>query len=215
LKWAFNLGNVGIARAQPVIIGGRLFTTAQNGAAYALDAATGCMRWRFQADSGLRSGVAFGDANGTPAVFFGDAKGTMYALDAENGRLIWKSKPVEHPASRITATPRFYHGVIYQPIASVEEGFAVKPGYQCCTFRGSVVALEAGTGKLIWQGFTIAQRPAPTDEGPTGQQHHGPSGGRCGRARRSTPKAARSTSPQATTIRTPRRTRAMPSSPWT
>jgi hypothetical protein len=35
LKWAFNLGDVEVARAQPVIIGGRLFTTAQNGAAYA------------------------------------------------------------------------------------------------------------------------------------------------------------------------------------
>jgi polyvinyl alcohol dehydrogenase (cytochrome) len=176
LKWAFNLGDVEVVRAQPVIVSGRLFTTTQSGAAYALDAATGCMHWQFQADHSLRSGVTFGDANGTPAVFFGDAKGTMYALDADSGRLIWKSKPIEHPASMITATPRFYDGVIYQPIASNEEGLALKPDYQCCTFRGSVVALDAGTGKTIWQSFTIAQEPAPSRTGPTGVQQYGPSG---------------------------------------
>lgn len=176
LKWAFNLGAVGVARAQPVVIGDYLFTTAQNGAVYALDAATGCMRWRFQADHGLRSGVTFGHANGTPAVFFGDARATMYALDAETGRLIWKSTPTEHPASLITATPRFYDGVVYQPVSSFEEALALKPGYQCCTFRGSVIALDAATGKTIWQSFTIAQKPAPSRKGPTGVQQYGPSG---------------------------------------
>jgi outer membrane protein assembly factor BamB len=108
--------------------------------------------------------VMFGDANGIPAVFFGDAKGIMYAVDANDGRLIWKSKPVEHPASMITATPRFYDGVIYQPISSNEEGLALRADYKCCTFRGSVVALDAGTGKTIWQGFTITQEPAPSRE---------------------------------------------------
>jgi polyvinyl alcohol dehydrogenase (cytochrome) len=176
LKWAFNLGEVGVARAQPVIIGGRLFTTAQNGSVYALDAATGCMRWRFQADIGVRSGVTFGDANGTPAVFFGDLRAAIYALDADNGRLIWKVKPVEHPASMVTATPRFYDGVIYQPISSFEEALAAKPDYRCCTFRGSVVALDAGTGRTIWQAFTIAETPAPSRKGPTGVQQYGPSG---------------------------------------
>jgi polyvinyl alcohol dehydrogenase (cytochrome) len=176
LKWAFNLGNVAVARAQPVIVGGRLFTTAQNGAAYALDAATGCTLWRFHADVGIRSGVTFGDANGTSAVFFSDARATMYALDVADGRVIWKSKPAEHPASIVTATPRFYDGVIYQPISSFEEALAAKPDYQCRTFRGSVVALEAGTGKTIWQGVTIGQEPAPTRRGPTGVQQYGPSG---------------------------------------
>ena len=176
LKWAFNLGDVEVARAQPVIVGGHLFTTEQNGTAYALDAATGCMRWRFQADVGIRSGVTFGDANGTRAVFFGDVRATMYALDAENGRLIWKSRPVEHPARMVTATPRFYEGVIYQPISSFEEALAAKSDYPCCTFRGSVVALDPGTGKTIWQAFTIEQQPGPIRKGPTGVQQYGPSG---------------------------------------
>ena len=176
LKWAFDLGDVTEGRAQPVIIGGRLFTTAQNKAAYALDAATGCLHWQYQAEAPLRTGVTFGNANGTPAVFFGDAKGTMYALDADNGRLIWKSKPVAHPASMITATPRFFEGVVYQPISSNEERRAANPGYPCCTFRGSVVALDAGTGKTIWRAFTIEQEPGPLRTGEPGAQQYGPSG---------------------------------------
>src|SRR5262249_45548106 len=71
-----------------------------------------------------------------------------------------------HPASIITATPRFYGGVIYQPVSSYEEAIAAKPDYQCCTFRGSVVALDAGTGRTIWQSFTITQAPAPTRTNP-------------------------------------------------
>lgn len=100
----------------------------------------------------------------------------MYALDADNGQVIWKVKQPQHPASIITATPRFYGGVIYQPISSFEEALALKPGYQCCTFRGSVIALDAATGKTIWQSFTIAQQPAPSRKGPTGVQQYGPSG---------------------------------------
>jgi polyvinyl alcohol dehydrogenase (cytochrome) len=152
------------------------FRNKVSGTAYALDAATGCTLWRFQADIGIRSGVTFGDAHGTSAVFVSDARGTMYALDAGNGRLIWKSKPVEHPASIVTATPRFHDGVIYQPISSVEESLAARPDYQCCTFRGSVVALDSGTGKTIWQRFTIAQESGPTRNGTTGVQQCGPSG---------------------------------------
>jgi len=99
----------------------------------------------------------------------------MYALDAVDGRLLWKTKAVDHP-SIVTATPRVYDGVIYQPISSYEEALAARPDYQCCTFRGSVVALDAGTGKTIWQSFTIAQAPTPTRKNAAGAQQYGPSG---------------------------------------
>jgi polyvinyl alcohol dehydrogenase (cytochrome) len=176
LKWAFNLGDLQVARAQPVIVDGRLFTTTQKGAVYALDAATGCLHWRFQANAGVRSGVAFGVSNGTPAVFFGDTMATTYALDANDGRLLWQSTLSEHPASVITAAPRFYEGVVYQPIASREELLAVRRDYQCCTFRGSVVALDSGDGKTIWRRFTIAQEPGPIGKNTMGVAQYGPSG---------------------------------------
>jgi polyvinyl alcohol dehydrogenase (cytochrome) len=177
LKWAFNLGDTTVARAQPAIVAGRLFITTATGAVYALDADSGCTRWAFQASpGGIRSGVTIGDANGKAAVFFGDAGALMYALDAQTGELIWKVRPVDHYATMATATPRFYKGVVYQPFASFEEALGPDPKFECCTFRGSVVALDAGTGKKIWQTFTIPEASKPTRKSPSEVQQWGPSG---------------------------------------
>ena len=91
LKWAFNLGDVTTARSQPAIVDGRVFIATSTGAIYSLDAGTGCTRWGYEANAaGIRSGVAVGEANGAPAVFFGDTTATMYALNAQTGELIWK-----------------------------------------------------------------------------------------------------------------------------
>jgi len=176
LKWAFNLGDVVVARSQPTVVGGRVFLASQTGAVYALDADTGCTRWGFQAAAGVRSGVAFGDSNGTPAIFFGDGGANMYAVNALTGELIWKVRAVDQLAATITATPRFYKDVIYQPISSYEEALAADPKYQCCTFRGSVVALDAATGKRIWQAFTIAEAAKAARKTSAGNQQLGPSG---------------------------------------
>ncbi len=175
LKWAFNLGNVTIARSQPTIVGGIVYIATVTGAVYALDAATGCTHWGFKANQ-VRSGVALGEANGTPAVFFPDMGGTVYALNAATGALIWQFRPVDHFATMATATPLVHNGVVYQPFSSFEEVLPGNPNYECCTFRGSLVALDAATGKKIWQTFTIPETPKPTRKTAAGTQQHGPSG---------------------------------------
>ena len=175
LKWAFNLGNVTAPRSQPVIVGGRVYVVAPNGVVFSLDAATGCTQWAFTVGA-MRASVALADAGGVPAVFFPDQGGTVYAVDAATGALIWKNKPVDHFASVGTATPRVHNGVVYQAYSSFEEVLAGGAAYQCCTFRGSVVALDAATGRKIWQTFTIPDAAAPTRKSPAGTQLHGPSG---------------------------------------
>ena len=100
----------------------------------------------------------------------------MYALNAQTGELIWKMRPVDHFATMATATPRYYKGVVYQPFASFEEALGPDPKFGCCTFRGSVVALDAGTGKKLWQTFTIAETAKPTRKNAAGTQQFGPSG---------------------------------------
>jgi polyvinyl alcohol dehydrogenase (cytochrome) len=175
LKWAFNLGAVTIARSQPTIVGGRVYIATVTGAVFSLDAATGCTHWGFKANQ-VRSGIAVGEANGTPAVFFPDAGGTVYALNAATGAPIWQVRPVDHMATMATATPRVHNGVVYQPLSSFEEVLGGNPNYQCCTFRGSVVALDAATGKPLWQTFTIPETPQPTRKTATGTQLYGPSG---------------------------------------
>ncbi len=177
LKWAFNLGDVSTARSQPAVVGGRVFIATATGAVYSFDADTGCTRWGYQANTaGVRSGVTVGEAKGVPAVFFGDTGANIYALNAQTGQLIWKVRPVDHFAAMATATPRYYKGVIYQPFSSFEEVMGPDPKYGCCTFRGSVVALDAGTGKKLWQTFTIADAAKATRKNPAGSQQFGPSG---------------------------------------
>src|SRR4029450_4731616 len=51
-----------------------------------------------------------------------------------------------------------YDGRVYVPVAGVgEEGQGGSSKYECCTFRGSVNALDANTGTLIWKTYTMEE----------------------------------------------------------
>lgn len=179
LNWAFGLGDVTIARGQPVVVGGRLFAGTAAGKLYALDAKSGCTYWSFDTDAGIRSGVIVGaadQATSRRAIFFGDAKANAYAVDAETGKLIWKTRLEDHPAAMITAAPAMAAGVVYFGLSSFEELSGAQPKYQCCTFRGSVAALDAASGKILWRTYTIAQPATATTQTKSGVQRLGPSG---------------------------------------
>lgn len=176
LKWAFNLGDVTVSRSQPAVVGGRVFIGTANGVVYSLDADSGCTRWGFRAAAAMRSGVTVGDVNGSPAVFFGDSGANVYGLDAKTGEQLWKVHPAQHYATTITGTARYYKGVVYQPLASFEEALGADPKFECCTYRGSVVALEAATGKTLWQTYTIPEPAKPVRKSSAGTQESGPSG---------------------------------------
>lgn len=175
LRWAFGLGDVVNARGQPVVAAGRLFVTSGVGKVYALDPKSGCSYWEFTSEAPIRSGVMVSDA-ASPAVFFGDAKANAYAIDAGTGKLIWKVHVDDHPAAVITDTPAYHQGAVYVGVSSAEEFIGADPKYECCKFRGSVVALDAATGKTIWQTYTIAEKPQPTSKSKSGVQRWGPSG---------------------------------------
>jgi polyvinyl alcohol dehydrogenase (cytochrome) len=110
------------------------------------------------------------------AVFFGDLKATTYAIDAQTGSEIWKTRVEEHFATRVTAAPALYHGKLYVPI-SAWEGFQARVlDYPCCTAVGSVSALDAATGVILWKTYTIAERPHPTQKNSKGVQQWAPAG---------------------------------------
>ena len=177
LKWAFSLGDVTSARGQPVVVDGRLFVASQANKLYALDAKSGCLYWIFDADAPVRSGVVAGPGpGGTPAVFFGDGSANAYAIDFSTGSLLWKTHAEDHYAAVITPAPALYKGVVYFGVSSIEEVTGAMPTSECCTFRGSLVALDAATGKQIWKSYTIAETPKRTTKTKTGVQRWGPSG---------------------------------------
>ena len=71
---------------------------------------------------------------------------------------------------------------LYVPVSSLEEVLAADPEYACCTFRGSVVALAASTGDLVWKSFTIPEVPSPRGRNPDGAFLMGPAGGAVSKA---------------------------------
>ncbi len=66
----------------------------------------------------------------------------------------------DHSAARITGAPTLVAGRLYVPVSSLEELPRARPDYPCCSFRGSVVALDATTGRQIWKTYTIAETPS-------------------------------------------------------
>jgi polyvinyl alcohol dehydrogenase (cytochrome) len=176
LKWAFSLGGVANARAHPTVAGGWVFVASEAGDVWALDARTGCTHWSYRAPSSVRSGIAVGSADGRPMAYFGDLTGQVYALDAITGALRWNVRVDDHRAAIITATPALADGVVYVTVSSYEELLAAQPTYACCTFRGSVVALNAVDGTRVWKTFTITAPPAPTGVNSAGMLRNGPSG---------------------------------------
>jgi polyvinyl alcohol dehydrogenase (cytochrome) len=175
LKWAFGFPGASATFGQPTVFGGRLYVGSEDGTVYSLDAKTGCIYWKFRAPTTVKTAVSPG--YGGRIAYFGDVAGDVYAVDTATGKLVWKVHADPHPAARITGSPVFFDGRLYVPVSSGEEGAAIDPKYPCCTFRGSVVALDARTGRQIWKAYTIPESAHPTGQrNSAGTPLWGPSG---------------------------------------
>ena len=91
------------------------------------------------------------------------------------GKQLWKTKADAFPVAGITGSPVFHNGRIYIGIRSGEEAAGADPKYECCRFRGSVVALDAATGKQVWKTYLVDE-PKPTTKNKAGAQLWAPSG---------------------------------------
>jgi len=179
LKWVFGFPRVTTAFATPTMFDGRILVGAADGTVYSLDARTGCIHWTYAAVAGVRTSPVIGPdtANGGRYAYFGDLRGNVYALDAATGALRWKVRADVHPLAVITGSPKLDSGRLYIPVSGRDESIAAtNPAYECCTFRGSIVALDAATGTRIWQAYAIADVPKVTGQNKVGARTWGPSG---------------------------------------
>ena len=172
LKWAFAFDGDVSTFNQPTVIGPYLFVGSAGGNVYALDAKSGCIHWTFAANGPVRSSLL---AVGTRLVF-SDLVGWTYALDSADGTLIWKTRPEEHEGTRLTGAAVEHDGVVYIPVASWEESRALGPAYECCTFRGSLVALRVADGQQVWKTYTIDGPATVMGTTSKGTKIFGPSG---------------------------------------
>lgn len=180
LKWAFAFPGDLQSYGQATLAGGRVFVGSWGGTVYSLDAATGCVHWFFDAGEGVRSAVSIARVTvagqARDLAFFGDAGANVYALDAADGTLVWRTEADDFPVARVSGSPVFHAGRLFVPVASGEEASGAVPTYECCRFRGSLVALDAATGRQVWKTFMIPEAPRPTTKNAVGTQRWGPSG---------------------------------------
>ena len=176
LKWAFGFPATILTFAQPTVMGGRIFVGSYGGKVYSLDAKTGCTYWEFDAGAPVRSAITVGPGKVGWLAYFGDQRGNVHAVDVETGKALWTTRVEDHPAAWSTGSPTLAGTTLFVPISSREEFLATDPKYPCCTFRGSVVALEASTGKTLWKSHTITEEPKARATSSTGVQLSGPSG---------------------------------------
>jgi polyvinyl alcohol dehydrogenase (cytochrome) len=175
LKWAFGFPGDVTAFGAPTVLNGTIFVGSAGGGVYGIDAKSGCLHWAFQAKGPVRSALIAVPNGAGYALIFGDQNGGVYALDAKTGRQRWTKRVEAHEAARLTASPAVQNGVVFIPAASWEETRSVDPEYPCCTFRGSVTALNAKDGSILWQTFLV-DPPKKTGMTKIGTATYGPSG---------------------------------------
>jgi len=174
LKWAFGYPNAQNAAAQPTIVNGRLFVGSANGNVYALDAATGCTYWTYNAGFPVRTAISVDEKTNT--LYFGDRRTGVHAVNAVTGKGMWKTLLDEHRIVTITGAPTLSGGVLYVPMTTNEDAAAADPRYECCKLRGTLAALDAATGKVLWKSSTIIDELKPTRKNSQGVQLWGPAG---------------------------------------
>ena len=180
LKWAFGFPTGESSNSQPTVVAGRVFAGSDNGFIYSLDARTGCVYWSFEGGSIVRGSLTVAAVNAQDAryaVFYGDGHANILAVNAQDGRMLWKTKVDSHVVARITAGLRVYNGKVFVPVSSSEEFSSGTPDYPCCTSRGSLVALDANTGKIVWKTWVVPGDLHPTKIQSNGVVLYAPGGG--------------------------------------
>ena len=94
LKWAFGLPGGSSLYSQTAVAFGRVFVGSDDGVVYSMDAKSGCVRWAFRADLFGRFAPIVAPIKGYPgtryAIYFVTRSTTAYAIDAQDGKLLWK-----------------------------------------------------------------------------------------------------------------------------
>ncbi|MGQ9426041.1 outer membrane protein assembly factor BamB family protein [Gilvimarinus sp. F26214L] len=178
LAWSFAFPGVTGMRSQPAVVGSTLFLpVAENAKVYAIDIASEpCIQWVYQSDGILRSGAAYGEqANGRKIIAVNDYGAAVHVLDANTGELLWKKQLGQFELALGTGTPAIHEGVIYVPVSQNEIMHGAIESYVCCQTHGMVVALDASSGKIIWEAHAMEDAKPVRDRGD-GQMLWGPSG---------------------------------------
>jgi polyvinyl alcohol dehydrogenase (cytochrome) len=163
-KWVFTTG--GDVSATPTVDGNAVYFPDWGGNLFAVEKESGRLIWSHKISE--YDGVEGAVSRVSPAVdgnqvIIGDIQSSklvhnganVISVDRETGTLRWITQVDAHPAAIITGSPVVFNGVIYIGVSSSEETLALDPTYPCCSFRGSIVALNEKTGAILWKTFDM------------------------------------------------------------
>jgi len=158
-KWTFTTG--GSVSATPTVVDGDVYFPDWAGNLYKVQATTGAQVWSHPI--GFYTGISNDVSRVSPAywngeIVTGDGSQTntdtdgafLFAVNAQTGGEIWKTQIDSDPAAIVTSSPVIDNGVIYVGVSSKAE---ILPS--ASTFRGSMVALDAKTGRILWKTYVV------------------------------------------------------------
>jgi glucose dehydrogenase len=146
-RWRFRIQaeprESGSLTANPIVVGDTVYVQDMLSNVFALDRATGRVRWtaRFGHGNPGPNGLAAGYGR-----IYGATDTTVFALDRESGRRLWRRRiltPVEH---FVDVAPVVANGFVYTSTV----GFPPAG-------KGALYALDALTGRVRWKFVTIEE----------------------------------------------------------
>ena len=133
--------------SSPVVVENSVVFGSGDGHVYALDAATGALRWKFQTGDVVHASPAYADGR----VFVGSWDSVLYALDVATGKEAWRFKAGEDPY--------IHNQVGFQSSPAVAGGVV----YVGCR-DSNLYAIDAQTGRERWrvnnEGSWVVGSPA-------------------------------------------------------
>ena len=148
--WSKSLG----LASTVTVVGKRVFTAASAGIS-ALDADSGRTIWKQSGTPQQGIGTSAAPTYDDGVLYIDNATGGyVFALDAKDGKVIWSTQIEKHPYSAGYSVPIVVGDRIILGVSSNEETTAT----DAATFRGSVVALDKKTGKILWQTYTANEK---------------------------------------------------------
>ena len=178
LAWVVAFPDTSGIRAAPEIIGSTNFYSAtDSGRVFALDTNSGCAKWVYEADSRLRSSLAYSEIDDLRLLVFTDSGGMVHTIDAKTGELIWiASGQASNNQGMLTGTPVIHEDKIIVPVSGSGVITGGNPNYECCENHGAVTALNVHTGEKLWEYHTMPAAEYTGQLSSTGVKQRGPSG---------------------------------------
>jgi len=130
--------------ATPIVVGNTVYIQDSTSAVYALDRATGRLRWehRFSAPNFGRNGLSYSSGS-----LYASTDTTVFALSAESGKMLWQRRLITPVEQFIDIAPLIANNLVYVSTVGYPPGG-----------RGAIYALDAHNGDIRWKFSTIRGR---------------------------------------------------------